>query len=110
MEAWKAGKLSDSRSQTGERERKPNAFGPNRTQGISWKAVVFAIVLIPPNIYWIAVAEMVWTGLHFTAVSLPLNVIFILFWLIGYNAVARRISPQLAFSQQDLLVIYNHWC
>ena len=106
MENWNAGKLSDSRSQAGEQERKPNAFGPTQPQGISWKAVVFAVVLIPPNIYWIAVAEMVWTGLHFTAVSLPLNVIFILFWLIGYNAVARRISPRLAFSQQDLLVIY----
>ena len=106
MENWNAGKLSDSRSQAGEQERKPNAFGPTRTQGISWKAVVFAVVLIPLNIYWIAVAEMVWTGLHFTAVSLPLNVIFILFWLIGYNAIARRISPQLAFSQTDLLVIY----
>ena len=85
---------------------KPNAFGPNHTQGISWKAVVFAVVLIPLNIYWIAVTEMVWSGLHFTAVSLPLNVIFILFCFIGYNAVARRISPQLAFSQNDLLVIY----
>ncbi len=106
MEAWNAGKPPDSRSQTGEREEKPNAFGPTQPQGISWKAVVFAVVLIPPNIYWIAVAEMVWTGLHFTAVSLPLNVIFILFWLIGYNAVARRISPRLAFSQKDLLVIY----
>ena len=47
MEAWNAGKLSDSRSQTGEREQKLNAFGPTRTQRISWKAVVFAVALIP---------------------------------------------------------------
>ena len=97
MENWNVGKLSDSRSQTGEREEKPNAFGPTRPQGISWKAVVFAVVLVPLNIYWIAVAEMVWTGLHFTAVSLPLNVIFILFWLIGYNAIARRNLPSTGF-------------
>ena len=106
MEAWNAGSPPDSRFRTEERERKSNAFGTTQIQRISWKAVVFAVALIPLNIYWIAVAEMVWTGLHFTAVSLPLNVIFILFWLIGYNAVARRISPQLAFSQTDLLVIY----
>lgn len=75
-------------------------------QRISWKPVFFAIVIIPFNTYWIALTEMVWSSLHFTAASLPLNVIFILFCLIGYNAVARRISPKLAFTQEDLLVIY----
>ena len=46
MGAWKAGKFSNSRSQPGEREGQPNVFGPNRTQGISWKAIVFAVVFI----------------------------------------------------------------
>ena len=106
METWKAGKLPDSQSRVREREEQPNAFGPNQSQGVSWKAFVLAAALIPLNTYWIAVTEMVWSGLHFTAASLPLNVIFILFWLIVYNAIARRIVPQLAFSQRDLLVIY----
>ena len=75
-------------------------------QRISWKPVLFAVAIIPLNTYWIAITEMVWSGLHFTAASLPLNVIFILFWLVGYNAIARRISPKLAFSQEDLLVSY----
>ena len=106
METWKVGKLPDSRSRVREREEQPNAFGPNQSEGVSWKAFVLAAALIPLNTYWIAVTEMVWSGLHFTAASLPLNVIFILFWLIVYNAIARRIVPQLAFSQRDLLVIY----
>jgi hypothetical protein len=73
---------------------------------ISWKPVLFAVAMIPLNTYWIAMVEMVWSGLHFTAASLPLNVIFILFWLIAYSAVAHRISPKLAFSQADLMVVY----
>ena len=80
---------------------------PNQlSQRISPKAVVFAVMLIPVNSYWIAMTEMVWSSLHFTAASLPLNVIFILFGLIGYNGLARRISPSLVFSQTDLLTIY----
>ena len=57
MEARKAEKLSDSRLQIGESTDKSNALGSNQTQRISWKAIVFAAVLIPLNIYWIAVAE-----------------------------------------------------
>lgn len=75
-------------------------------QHISWRAVIFALLVIPLNTYWIALTEMVWSSLHFTAASLPLNVIFILTCLLLYNAIARYLHPRLAFSEGELLVIY----
>ena len=84
----------------------PHVYKDNPSIRISWRAVLFALVAIPLNVYWIAITEMVWTALHFTSASLPLNVVFILCCLLLYNAIVRRVHPGLVFSEGDLLVIY----
>ena len=84
----------------------PDVYKDNPSIRISWRAVLFALVAIPLNVYWIAITEMVWSSLHFTSASLPLNVIFILCCLLLYNAIVRRMHPGLVFSEGDLLVIY----
>ncbi len=61
---------------------------------------------MPINAYWIAMAEMVWHGLHFSATSLPMNVIFILFVLVGINALVEKFKPGWRLTQAELLVIY----
>ncbi|MFC1715228.1 DUF6785 family protein [Candidatus Poribacteria bacterium] len=73
---------------------------------ISYRAIVIGILLMPINAYWIAMAEMVWHGLHFSATSLPMNVIFTLFVLVGINALVEKIKPGWRLTQAELLVIY----
>lgn len=61
---------------------------------VSGRAILLAFVLVPLNTYWIALTEMVWSSLHFTAASLLLNVLFILVCLLLYNRLARRLLPR----------------
>ncbi|GIX06244.1 MAG: hypothetical protein KatS3mg115_0647 [Candidatus Poribacteria bacterium] len=61
---------------------------------------------MPLNAYWIALTEMVWSSLHFTAASLPLNVVFILSLLLLYNAAIGRLAPSWRLSPSDLLIVY----
>ncbi|MEO2004224.1 MAG: DUF6785 family protein, partial [Candidatus Poribacteria bacterium] len=82
----------------------PRARSANQT--VRTRAVLLALAIVPLNAYWIALTEMVWSSLHFTAASLPLNVVFILCCGIACNAVLRKLSPAAALSSADLLVIY----
>ena len=50
--------------------------------------------------------EMVWHGFHFSATSIPMNVIFIVFTLALLNTLLQRFFPTHALSQAELLVIY----
>ncbi len=50
--------------------------------------------------------EMVWHGLHFSATSLPMNVIFILLILIPINLLLRKLNPKWMLTQAELLIIY----
>ncbi|SVC92806.1 uncharacterized protein METZ01_LOCUS345660, partial [marine metagenome] len=46
---------------------------------VTLRAVLLGCILLPINAYWIAMVEMVWHGFHFSATSIPMNVIFIVF-------------------------------
>ena len=80
--------------------------GEKDTKRVSWRAVLIGLLLVPINTYWIAITEMVWSSLHFTAASLPLNVIFILLLLILLNWLVKFIAPKSALSPGELLTIY----
>jgi len=73
---------------------------------ISYRAIILGILLMPIHAYWIAMTEMVWHGLHFSATSLPMNVIFTLLILIPINALTQKLRPNWALTQAELLVIY----
>lgn len=73
---------------------------------VSWRAILVGLLLIPVNTYWIAMTEIVWSSLRFTAASLPLNVVFILLFLILLNRLVKLIAPQSALSPGELLTIY----
>ncbi|MFC1714357.1 DUF6785 family protein [Candidatus Poribacteria bacterium] len=76
------------------------------TDRISWRAILIGLLLIPVNTYWIAMTEMVWKSLHFTVSSLPMNVVFILLFLILLNWLVRSITPRFALSPSELLTVY----
>ena len=73
---------------------------------ITLRAVLLGFILMPVNAYWIAMVEMVWHGFHFSATSIPMNVIFIVFTLALVNAGVHRFFPNYALTQAELLVIY----
>ena len=73
---------------------------------VSWRSILVGLLLVPLNTYWIATTEMVWTSLHFTVSSLPMNVIFILLFLVLINWLAKLVLPNSALSPSELLTIY----
>ncbi|MBT3268672.1 hypothetical protein HN371_16070 [Candidatus Poribacteria bacterium] len=73
---------------------------------VRWRAVTIAVLLLPVNAYWIALVEMIWHGFHFSATSIPLNVVFIVFVLALVNMAIRRVAPAAALSQQEFVLIY----
>jgi len=70
------------------------------------RSILIGCLLLPVNAYWIAMVEMVWHGFHFSATSIPLNVIFIIFCLMLVNGLIGRFWPKSALGQNELLVIY----
>ncbi|MCD6352079.1 MAG: hypothetical protein J7M26_08160, partial [Armatimonadetes bacterium] len=78
--------------------------------GLTWRSVVLALLLIPPNVYWVEQMEMFRYSAHPTTVSLFFNAIFSLLVLAGANHLLRRMSPRLALTQAELLMTYSMIC
>ncbi|MFB3040825.1 MAG: DUF6785 family protein, partial [Candidatus Poribacteria bacterium] len=74
---------------------------PKSKHRTGWRAIFIGLLLIPPNAYWIASGEAT-----STTVSLFFNVIFILFVLLLINLSIKRILPNVALNQGELLIIY----
>jgi len=79
---------------------------PARGRGISARAVVIGLLLVPPNVYWVHQMEIVWYSAEPTTIALYFNVIFILLVLLAANWVVRRVRPAWALQQSELLVVY----
>ena len=74
-----------------------------RLAGVTWRALLIGLLLIPVNVYWIMDSR----GQGYpTTVSLYFNVIFCIFILIGFNYIIKKLLPRFAFSQGELLAIY----
>lgn len=74
---------------------------------ITGRCILLALALIPFNIYWIGMTEGVWHGLHFTCLSLPMTAVFYLLVVQLGNLGLRRLRPQLAFTQAELLTLFS---
>lgn len=74
--------------------------------GVTLRAIIVALILIPLNNYWIFLTEIVRYAGHPTTISLFYNAVFILLLLVGANALLRRFAPSYVFSQGELLTIY----
>ena len=82
-----------------------DANGPQPSV-IRLRAFVAGLVIIPLDTYWILMMEKVKPGPYPTTVSLFANVVFILALLAAVNSVLKRISPRLAFSTAEMLLVY----
>ena len=82
------------------------ATPPRPVHPVTWRAIVLGLLLIPPNA-WFVVHGLFWGQSRPTTVSLIFNVIATLFLVGLVNGLVRRIRPQLALSQGELVVIYG---
>lgn len=80
---------------------------PKNNSGVTVKAVLVGLVLIPLNAYWIGLGSELWYSLHLTSASLFFNTVFSLFLLTALNLAFRRWLLRYALSQGELLVVYE---
>ncbi|HJN16562.1 MAG TPA: DUF6785 family protein [Armatimonadota bacterium] len=78
----------------------------SRVRGLSARAVLLAVALIPLNIVWIQSMELVWNSGQPTMLSLFFNAVFVLLVLALGNLALRRWLPRLALRPDELAVVY----
>ena len=74
--------------------------------GVTLRAVLVALLIIPINNYWIYMTEIVRYAGHPTTISIFYNAVFILLLLICLNALIKRTVPKWVFTQGELITIY----
>src|SRR5213594_55137 len=95
---------SQSRSPDASPAMAPPARRSNR--GVTFRAVLIGLVLIPLNCYWVIYVEGIRHWNHATAMSLFWNTIFCLMVLVLLNLLIKRYCPRFAFSQGEFVTIY----
>jgi len=75
-------------------------------QGVTFRSLIIAIILIPINCYWVIEMEVIRYSGHPVTISLFFNVIFSIFVLIAINLLLKKYLPKHTLSQSELLVIY----
>ncbi len=75
-------------------------------QGVTFRSLIIAIILIPVNCYWVIEMEVIRYSGHPVTISLFFNVVFNIFVLIALNLLLKKYLPKQALSQSELLVIY----
>jgi hypothetical protein len=83
----------------------PLVQAPNR--GATARAIFLGLAFIPINCYWVSLVEGVWHGLHFTCLSLAMNVVFLLLLLLIGNAALARWRPRSVFAQGELMTVFS---
>ena len=75
-------------------------------QGVTFRSLIIAAILIPINCYWVIEMEVIRYSGHPVTISLFFNVIFNIFVLIGLNLLLKKFLPKQVLTQSELLVIY----
>jgi hypothetical protein len=88
-------------------ESVPQEAAPDRRErGVTARAAVIGLGLLPINAYWVTQMAVIRYEGHPTTVSLFYNCIFILTVLLCLNALLRRILPGRELHRNELIVIY----
>ena len=74
------------------------------------RALLLAFFLIPLNSWWVLQAEVIWTSVHATVLSLFFNAVTTLFLLSLINLLFSKLSPRLALTRAELLTVYLMIC
>src|SRR5262249_47884471 len=75
-------------------------------RGVTTRAVLIGLLLIPLNCYWVIYVEGIRHWNHATAMSLFWNTIFCLMVLVLLNLLLKRYCPSIAFTQGEFITIY----
>ena len=73
---------------------------------VTWRSIFIALLLIPPNVFWVVETEFIWHSGHPTTISLFWNVVLNLFFLILINLGIKQVSPKSALTQAEFITIY----
>lgn len=79
---------------------------PERARGLTTRAIVLGLVLIPINNWWVFQMEIVHLSGHPTTTSIFFNSIFVLVVLVCFNSLIRSVSPKSRLSQGEMLTVY----
>ncbi len=77
-----------------------------KVQGITPRALILGLVLVPLMCFWNEYTEIVAEATDLAAMSLIIAVVFALFVLILINRFLLRFLPKYAFSQAEMIYIY----
>ncbi len=88
----------------------PTPLTPTRARGVTPRALLLGLALMPVNAYWVVMMENIRYSAHPTTISLFFNCIFILVILTGLNGLVARVRPRWAFAQGELLLVYAMLC
>lgn len=79
---------------------------PVRREGITLRALIIGILLIPLMCLWVEYTEIVAQATDLAAMSLIIAVVFVLFVLLLFNFLLKKYLPRFAFSQAEVMYIY----
>ena len=80
--------------------------GQHSPTQITWRAILLGTLLIPVNIYWLTIVEIKYNSLDGSSLPLFVQPVFLLFALVLINLVLKRLRPNIALTQVELLIIY----
>lgn len=78
-----------------------------RGSRVPFRAIVIGVALIPANIVWCVLMERVDGRAFSTTASIFFTAVVTLLAVVVANAGVRRVRPEKALAQGDLLVIYS---
>ncbi|GAB4458949.1 MAG: hypothetical protein OHK0029_20920 [Armatimonadaceae bacterium] len=87
-------------------ETHPVERDTDERRGISRRAVLLGLLLVPVNVWWLTLTEVRYNILDSSSLPLFITPIFLLLVLVAGNALWRRLAPRYAFQQEELLTAY----
>src|SRR5687767_2590104 len=76
-------------------------------RGVTARAVLIGLLLVPVDNYLIIHMELVRDGIFPTVITLLFTVVFLLFLFTLLNTALLRLAPRVAFAQGELVTIYT---
>jgi hypothetical protein len=90
--------------------RRPSSPGDDVPRERMTRVLLVGGLLTAFQCYWIVVAEAMWFAIHLTVQSIFFTAVFGLVLVMGANAALRAVHPRLAFTRQELLLLYVMQC
>ncbi len=85
----------------------PSALVPQRWSGVTPRAWIISLALIPLVVFWVEYNEIVAQGSELAAMSLTMAAVFPLLLLVAMNLLLKKWRPRWALRQSELMFIYS---